>query len=470
MRSHPRFNGRAALVSALMFGLLTGCGGNATITGKVSDQPGTQHQGLSSGPDGFGGSGSAAAATKVRASSIGSNGALTTVAEANVSASGTYSLNIPPDQRKLIVQAIDANGNVVSSTIIETSGEPSHSVTAPPMDTETSVEAEVLVEMVTQGTSLAEANAIDLRARINADVAQAVKATAAAGGDAHAKIRGLAEAVIAAQRAQIKALAQAGVQTSQSALFEAQLNAATTLNQKLDNGSATADAYATFFTQLQSAATQVGADAKKQAQAERAAGVSFRATAQVRIQSSSSAPDPVADAAIRQEAVLEGHASTAAVDAVLQAGAAASAVQASAVQAETTLKAQLAAATTASASASAFAAYKASISGSASASSSVLGAYLGANAATEVTLQAALTASATAAATLDTALSTAISASVKATGSVDFDGLANAVVNAYAAYDTAVHAQATALAAFGTNVQPALDLVVVTQGSFQLGG
>src|SRR4051812_12338030 len=86
---------------------LAACNGPSTLRGKVSDQGGTQQQGL--GADGFGGSGTVAAATSVRVMSVGSGGVLTPLATGQVDASGEYSVTLSGGDR-LVVEAVDAQG------------------------------------------------------------------------------------------------------------------------------------------------------------------------------------------------------------------------------------------------------------------------------------------------------------------------------------------------------------------------
>lgn len=437
-----------------------GDSGKATLKGKVTDGTGTQQQGLGS----LGGSGTVAAASKVRVSEVGANGSLTLVAEGQLQSGGSYSLEVPAGKKKLIVQAIDGSGSVISSAIVEATGSAQATVTAPPMDTETSVEAEVFVEMVAQGTAVAEANAIDLRARINSKVAEAVKASS----DSKAKIKVLAEATIAAQRTQLEAFAQSGVNTTQSALFDAYLAAAQKLNSSLDaSATASAQAYAEFYAGIESAQQSVGTTPRQRAQAESCAGMSFRGTARGRTGASASS-DAVVDAAIRSAAALEARFSAAAAEATFKAAAAVGTAQDKVNQANATLKSSISAATTAQAAAQAYAAYSTSVTGGADVSAGALGAMLEVNAVNKVTLQAAVDASVTAASQLDTALNTALAANAT-TGAFNAAALADAVVSAYSTYATTVQGQATALATFGTKAQPTVDVLIVVNASFRLG-
>lgn len=449
---------RRLVVGLALF--LAACGGESTLRGRVTDGSGTQAQVRGAvGAGKLGGSGTLAATSSVKVMSVGNFGALELVAEADVSASGEYQVEVPQGSQRLIVQAVNASGEVVASTLVE------HTVgartVAPPMDSETSVEAEVLVQLLVQGVALAEANAVDLRARINAEVAADVKASS----DAAAELKALAEAVAAAQRARIESYAEQGIQVSQRALFEAQLDAAARLNAALDSGGTpAADAYARFHAELEEAERTLGVEAEEQASAESSASAAFRATVEVRL--SASAHAQTRDSAVRAAASLEAHTSSMAIEAILRAGGAAAEVQAAAVQAGQAFRAQVSAATTASAAASAFAAYEASLTGSASVSGSVLGSYLGVNASNQTAVEGSLDVAANAAADLSGSFDAALGTLLSLTGAIDLDALARATVDSYQAYRASVIAQGPALSGFGAKGDVAVSLMVVAYGSF----
>jgi len=441
---------------------LAGCNPPSTLRGKISDQNGTQQQGLSD-TGGLGGSGTVSAATQVRLMQIGADGTLTQLAGTStveVSASGEWTATVPGGDR-IIVQALDAQGNVVASGVVENVQPGGETYVAAPLDTETSVEASVLVQMIRRGSEPSMANAVDVRARINTQVAAAVKASQ----DSDAKIQALADAMIAAQRTQDESYRQSGANVTQQAIYSAEIDAAAKLSAALDRGDAAATAYTTFFAELQAARASAGANVQQQAKAESCGSSAFRATLQARL-SASGSTDPVVDASIRQAAALEAAASAAAVEATLRAAGAADATVTAAANAAATLRASLSAATSAAASAQAMAAYQASIQGNASMSGSVLGSFLELTLATQLTADAALAASASASATMDAALRTTFEAALSTAGTVNFTALAGSVVSSYTAYEAAVRAQASALAVFGTKANAALDVMVVASGSY----
>lgn len=463
-------NLRTSVLFLTCAALLAACGPqteqSSTIRGKTSDDLGAQRQGL--GGESLGGSQSGSATSKVRISQLGAGGSLELIGETELKSDGTYEVQVTRlGAKKLIAQALDASRSVRASVIIETSGEAGDVITASPMDTESSVEAEVLAQVVASGVTVAEANAIDLRARINAKTAEAVKASA----DVTARIKALAEAVAAAQRAQVKAYAEAGATVTQEQLFDAQLSAATKLNVALDaaaDNAAAEKAYEEFVAEVQAQAREKAGDAKKASRGERAASIAFRATVKARLQVSGAAIDPVADAAIRQAAALEGRTMTHATEAVLTTSGATQANIDAFKQAGATLRTSLASSTSITATAQAYAAFHTAVVGSAGVSGSLLGNYLEVNGATAASVQPAVNASATAATQLDAALTSAINTSITASNAIDFEAFATAIVSAMKTFDAAVQAQATNLAGFGSKADVALELMAQANGSLRV--
>lgn len=448
--------------------LVTGCGApqaeGVTVRGRTSDELGAQKQGL--GGESFGGSGSASAVTRVEVSRLNAEGKLEVVGTAQVEGGRYEVVASSVGEQKFVVKALDAANTVRESVIVEASAE-ADAVTASPMSTETSVEAQVFAEVVASGVSVAEANAIDLRARINAKTAEAVKSST----DVAARIKALAESVAAAQRAQVKAYAEAGVTVTQAELFEAQLSAATKLNVALDTAAdqaAAEKAYETFVAEVQGAAEQKAGDAEKASRGERAASIAFRATVKARIQANGSTLDPVADAAVRHAAGLEARAVTEASEATLTAGGAAQAQVDALKNAGATLRSSLAASTSVSATAQAYAAYRASVVGSTGVNGSLLGNYLGVNAATSSSLQPSVNASAAAATQLDATLNTAVNTSLKSTEAVNFETFAASIVSALKTFDAAVQANTVNLTGFGSKADVALELMTQVDGSLRI--
>jgi plastocyanin len=422
---------------------------NAVLQGWVRDYTGYQPQSE------FGGSGTAAATAKVQVAVPQADGTVQVIATGTVAAGGRFSVSTTPGQ-KYIVQAIDAQGGVRAAGIVAATTTGAGTTTMAPLDGESSVEAHVLLHMLAAGVPLADVDVIDLRARVNANVAAAVQAST---GDASAALRGLGESIAAAQRTEVHAFVDLGVHVTADQMFQAKLAAAAKLDVALDGG-AQADAYASFFADVDAALAGLGIDAKTEARGESCASAAMRATINARL----SVSPTVAASARLAAASLEARTSAAATQAILHAGAAAQAVSDSATAAGTKLRADLTAAADFTAATAAYTAFATSIDGGADVSTSVLGQYLAVDVTTKTTAQGAVDVATNASATLDTTLNTVVAAG----GSVDFDAVASAVVTAYDTFASTVGAQTTALATFGAKAQPTVDVLIVAQGAFRL--
>lgn len=457
---------RSLWAAVVVLGLGTGCGGTVQVKGRVTDGEGTQSQGLVSGALPIGGSGTVAAATQVRASTVGLDGKLTVVGEAKLESQGRYTLDVPAGQERLVLQAVDASGQVVASALLEATGE-TQGATAPPMDGESSLEAEVFLQMMADARA-EMVDMVDLRARINANMAAAARQGATTNEAFRARVKSLADSVRAAQQTELEMYAKAGVQTSQSVLFEQELAAAVALNVALnaavEAGGSTEQAYEKFHADLRAAAERVGAKAEEQAQSERAASASFSATVRARL--SAQDAQPLVDAALRASAAQEARASEAALTAILTAANASDAAKQQAVAAGTSLRTQVRASATAAAAAQAFANFGASVATGADVKATVLGSYLGVTSTNQLAVSTAVQATVSAAATLDASLDAA--ASVVTSNDANVTLLATKTAEAYHAYATSVRAQAAALSAFGTRAAPAVELLLVAEGSFEL--
>ena len=397
---------------------------------------------------------------------MGANGQLTTSAEGKLDAQGRYTLDLASTSGTFVIQALDASGKVLAATVLEAAAE-GETTAATPMDSESSLEVSVYLQALADKGSSETVNAVDLRARINANMAVAAQQGSASADAFQARVKALADAVRAAQQTEVNAYAKAGVTTSQSSLFQAEVSAAASLNAALDKGDPAQAAYEKFYADLRVAAEKQGAKAEQEAESERAASASFQATVRVRLPSADARP--LVDAAVRGSATLEARASGATLSALLAAANATDSVKAQAATASTTLATQVSASASAAATAEAFAAFNTSVAGSGNIQASVLGQYLGVSLATQLAVSQALQVKATASATLTTAVNAAVSAAVTA-NSVNVTALATGIAEAYQAYGKAVRATAsTTLIAFGPQATPATEIILVADGSFRLG-
>ncbi|NOK34212.1 hypothetical protein HMI49_13500 [Corallococcus exercitus] len=441
---------------------LAACGGGdkVTVHGHVTNGGGQQSQWLTDGAPALAGDGTVAAVARVRISRVVAAGDLTTLAEADVSADGDYSLELDDAGQRLIIEAVNASGATVGSAVLDSTTPRSGEFvrTAPSITSESSLEAEVFVQMVRDGDAPDSVDTVDLRARLNAEQAAAVrgqlKATAAESVEA------LGAAVRAAQATRIKAYARAGVVVTQEQLFSAALDASAQLDASLDVSEQSAEGvYDTFFAAVRAATPQAN-DAQDQ-QAEREASVAYRMAVNARL--SSGAGIAVADASVRAAAVLEARATDAAVKALLQgAGATDLAVQ-EANFAATSLRSNLFSATSASDASTAWASYNTRLA--TGGSTSVMGTYLGVTTSNQLAFDSAVHAGAQASAVLEATLGTVLEQSGKASATA----LSEAVVNAFATYDAAVRGNATAtLTPFGAKANTGVELLIISEGSFSL--
>lgn len=450
------------ILGALVCWMLAACGGGdkVKVRGHVTNGGGQQAQGLTDGAPALAGDGTASAAATVRISRVVAAGDLSRLAEADVAADGSYTLELEDAGQRLVIEAVNAAGVTVGSAVLDSAAPQAgqDARTAPPITSESSLEAEVYVQMVRDGDSPNSVDTVDLRARLNAEQAAAVrgqlKQTAAES------VGALAVAVRAAQATRLKAYARAGVVVTQDQLFNASLDAAAQLDAALDaGGPSAASAYRTFFAAVR-AATPEANDVQDQ-QAEREASVSYRMVVDARL--STGAGIAVADASMRAAASLEAEATEAAVTALLQGAGAADAVLSQANTAATTLRSNLAAATSASLAASAWASYSSQLATGGSAS--VMGAQLGVTSSNQLAFDSAVHTGAQAGATLEATLGTVLEQSGRGTVTL----IADAVVNAFATYDAEVRGAATAtLTGFGAKAPTGVELLIISEGSFRL--
>lgn len=457
----------SSLLVSIATGLvLAGCamdpdgGAPSRAEGRITDMGGVQAQS-------FGGAGTVDASTSVRASAVVAGGSLELLAEADVQADASYAIELPPNRRAVILQAVDASGEVLAAAILDHSGAPGERVLVTPMDSESSLEAAVYVAMIAEGASASEVSTVDLRARVTSELALAVRMARDRGEDVSAAVRALAIAVRAAQETEVEMYARAGVRVSQSELFEAELSASTELSAALHAGASASASYDAFFQALADAAAELRVTAEQQARAEAAASASFRATVRARISAESSAH--IRETALLAAASLEARLSERAVVHLLAAGEAGASVQASATSAATELRASIRAATTASAAVEAYARFAAEVRGETQVNGSILGTYLGVDLVTGASVQTVVTASATAAAQLDTALDAAAQAALTTSGQIDTRALATSVAGAFETYFDAVASQRAALTAIGSesSAECAIGLLIVADGSFR---
>lgn len=173
-----------------------------SILGTITDL------GTGNPADGLGGVGTLAKAATVRVSQL-VGGTLALLGETNVGANGTYSLAIPVQAGTLVAEALDAVGNVLGAVVVDASNNAAKNVVAPPMTSETSLEANVVVNSTSCAVAPAPLNSqVDLSlvqnvlSLIDTDLTKAITSAIAAGVDPAQIVEALVNAVTAAVHAQ----------------------------------------------------------------------------------------------------------------------------------------------------------------------------------------------------------------------------------------------------------------------------
>ncbi|MCB9744376.1 MAG: hypothetical protein H6741_22000 [Alphaproteobacteria bacterium] len=253
----------------------------------------------------FSGEGSLSSITHVQLMRVGEGGALELMSEAEVDAEGRYSLDAPEGQDRMVLQGVDAAGEVMAWAILEATAEREDGeVTATPLDRESSAEAAVFLEMLAQGHEAHEVNTNDLRARVDAQVAAALYAAAERGEDTRGMISALAEAVAAAQASEEASWAESGADTTQSAAFWIELRAAQALNASLDRGQGAEAAARAYIEAMIEAHAEDGRSDQTQAEAEAMASAALDLVLEAREDAESEGDDAVYEAAVLASAEI----------------------------------------------------------------------------------------------------------------------------------------------------------------------
>lgn len=446
----------ASLVGALAALSLAACGDNVKVVGSIDESTAGSSQGLvsgaTSGNASFEGSHVVAYERDEKDPSVRHE-----LGTAKVDADGTYALNLPRSSARVTVEVYaSADSDQVLAAGILDSADTASGVNErhmAPLNRESTLEAAIFAEMSAK-LSLKEINTVDLRARIDAEMAAAYYAQT---GAVVTETRvALAAAVIAAQDARVKAFAKAGVVVTQAELFEASLTAAAQVDASLSAGASADTAWAAFYASVEA---EIEASPEAQNEGERAASASFRLTIEAEVDAGA-----FRTAAVRAAAILEAHVAHVSTHAILLAGNASQAVIDAAAAAGTRLLVELRAAQDSHAMSQAYANWTLSISGQGQAS--VLGLFVqaGGNATVNMELLVA------AANTANAALELALSATVSLLNLINVQAFTDAVVEAIAAHRGAIHANLDALVSMlGDRSGIAVNLVLVANGAFTLG-
>lgn len=257
---------------------LGGC--ETTPTGLENSEQASADQGVVTGRIDDGGSSSTSSRSTLLASSfrqaegivvaaarVKADGALEALASASAAADGSYRIEkVPAGIDRLVVVATSGSAEV-GRVIVHQAVSKNGSVTAAPINGETTVEARVFGELVRSGVAQGVINTVELAQSIEASG----KTTADALVQSATDLRVLAEAFKARQDAYTQVLAARGVRLDAKARFEAALPAAVAYAQERHAGAEEKAAEAKASAAVADAYKGKGVDARTQAEASGAA-------------------------------------------------------------------------------------------------------------------------------------------------------------------------------------------------------
>jgi hypothetical protein len=380
----------------------------------------------------------------VRISQILEGGALKTLSEASLDATGAYSAKVPMNLQALVAQALDTSGKVIGSALIAASGSVKDEiVVAAPITTESSVEAQVYLDLSGCECTCAADKIINLATvtgLIDAELSATLTVAAKAGVEVKGLIHALAKACLSAKLTELHALANADVEVNADVLAKAELKAVLALAASLDANVTLDKVTAQFLADIDAALEAAGAaSAEVRAEAKIAASLSFRTSLAASLAADANA-QAVLVASIQAAAQLEADATAKAVIEIVTLSGTGQAAIDAAVKAGAKLVADVNAATSVDAIKEARLDFIASISGT----GSVLDLVLQANVQAQAALKIVLETTAQLSAQLDVELKAALSAFVKVDACVNADASAD--------LDVAVEAILTAMAKFTASV------------------
>ncbi len=311
----------------------------STIEGQVSNDAGTQGR--------LAGSGSVDAAAEVEAIAMSGDEMGQVIGAADIDADGSFAVDVPAESSQMVLVALDENGEKVGSVIVEGAAEAGSTVTSQPIDSETSLEAEAFTWIANERSG-ETIDTIDLRKRIDADLAAEIDAVADADetrGDV--AIDAVAKAVLAAQEARGDVFADAGLSVDAEDLWTAKVSVMSTFVTNVASGATGEATTTTFLDASLDSEAAAGVDAETASTAEHQASLAFRTVIEGALEGVSETEAAI-DAGARSAATLEAWAMDEALvtlgsDAAFDAGA-----QAQFETAGTTLKADVRAASSSS--------------------------------------------------------------------------------------------------------------------------
>lgn len=176
--------------------------------------------------------GDASSATEVRTFLVDSDGSMTEDSWADVNLDGSFTVEVSAesDTDQALVQAIDGNGEILGSVLVESYDRSEDATTVvTPIDTESMVETELWLELVARSGDSTQVLYSDIRGRVDADVAAALDSA----DDGSTEMEEYATALHAALLAESEAMAERGHDASLSMMQQTELDASLELTGKL---------------------------------------------------------------------------------------------------------------------------------------------------------------------------------------------------------------------------------------------
>lgn len=438
----------------------------SSVEGRVTDDAGASAQA-------FGGEGTISQTSSLQARQMNALGGFDVVAAGTMNADGSFLIEVPADEEHLFIDAVDADGEIIATALLEESAAEDETTRCTPLTTESTLEAAVWASMrADEGMEASEISHADLRSRIDADLAAAVrnKAEANAPDAVDADIRALAVAVKSAQIARVESYNEAGLSITLEEMAEAEQEASLQLSADLyaaDDVEDASEAHAEFLIALGEVANESGADLTARSDAATASSFAFRASAEANLETESNS-ESVLDAAIVAAARTEARATTEAFAESMTHATFNPIAHGLAIDAAADLQSELALATTASHAENAWAGFRAEVIGDDAATGTVLSSALSLTIVEEDALAAALAQFSTATAELDSELVIAAE-EAEAIGGVDADVLAEGSAEAFADYRATADSHFSALSVIGADIDAIAEVAVHAQGAFRLG-
>ena len=166
------------------------------------------------------GSVDSSAASDVRAVSYDEEGRYLLLGEGSVAADGTFEIDVVPDTEDVVIDALDAEGRILASVIVERTPSEDEELDAGELNDETSVEAEVLLALRADAEASDSADSEDVTSRVTVDLA----ASAMAASDRAEVVEDLALAIDIAAEAEARAWAEAEGETRMDGEAQAEVS------------------------------------------------------------------------------------------------------------------------------------------------------------------------------------------------------------------------------------------------------